>query len=74
MQLIATQPPPNKTRFVGIYGDMSGANLYKILHNGTLVDVYGKVLSDKPDEYLQNNGIEYWLPLPKFVTLWYEKQ
>lgn len=73
MKYIATESIPNGTKFVAIYGDGSGADLYCIDDDGHLWDSDGEHIHYPPDNFLMDSGYAYWLLLPKTFKLWFER-
>lgn len=63
---------PNGTKFVAIYCDGSGADIFRIDRDGYLFDAEGNTLSETPDIHLEGCGYCYWIELPKTFKLWSE--
>lgn len=63
---------PNGTRFVAIYGDGSGANLFMIDDSGHLLDAEFADQTPAPDTWLMDAGYQYWMKIPDTFKLWFE--
>lgn len=60
------QQPPNGSRFVALFDDGSGANLF-------MRDDYGYYLSAEegvPEEL--STSYKFWIPIPMQFKLWFE--
>lgn len=73
LNLIATDPP--KGKFIAIYGDGSGAELFYGRKNGVLVSADGELIEGyDQQEWLEESGFCFWVPLPDDFELWFEQK
>jgi hypothetical protein len=69
MRSVFTDPPKKGTKFVALFGDGSGGNVFFKDDDGQLYDHEAQFLERG---YLENAGYAYWLPLPDSFKLWFE--
>lgn len=65
LYLIAYKPP-HKQNFIAIFYDGSGADLFCWLDSNEIANAEGNIMfsSDELQEWLQDAGYCWWLPLP----------
>jgi len=69
---------PNGQKFVALYADGGGADMYLTTDNGDLLDseldlclMAGVEITD---EYLLDKGYQWWIPLPDTFKIWGERE
>lgn len=73
MNLIAAKSIPNNTKFIAIYGDGSGADLYGITKEGMLYNANDGMMDvNYPDLWLMDNGYVFWVQIPNTFSFWFE--
>lgn len=70
MKSIYTSSIPNETKFVAIFQDGSGAELFEINSNGELENYKYEYPISAPDAWLIDAGFGYWIELPRSFKLW----
>lgn len=68
--MILLTPIPKEQKFVAIYGDGSGAELFAKDIRGHIVNPNGDTID--ADHELFEAGYVYWQPISNEIQLWYE--
>lgn len=65
---------PNGMRFVAIFGDGSGAGLFRIGADRCLYNSDNDNIDYAPDSWLKEAGYAYWMALPKGFKFFGERK
>lgn len=71
---IATQTIPRGSKFIALYGDGSGAQLFMTDKKGNLFGHDGKPRDSEPEAYLMDSCFTWWIKLPNSYKLWFEQK